>query len=573
MSSSVLKEEENRNVSDVETTTSENAPDVDDSNPKNSNTPDQIQELRRILVQPEEVGDVLPTAVKQSSQKTDQLSEATLPIVEENIRQSVLRNPKVLAEALFPVIGPAIRKAISEALGSMVQSLNQTLEYSVSPKGLRWRLEALQTGKSFGEIVMLKTLLYRVEQVFLIHREAGLLLQHVAANPKDVQDADMVSAMLTAIEDFVHDSFKSSDDATLDSLKIKELSVWIESSPDAIIAGVIRGNPPLRLRETFSQAIEEIQFKYEENLENFKGDSSVFDEAHPILEECLKFQASEEAEKKQGFLKPSNILVGILGLLILVGGFFYIRDYWRWSGLLERFEKENGIVVTEAERGWFTHSINGLKDPLANDPNKILSEYSYDEGDVEQTWKPYQDMSSEIVLMRAKKILQTPKNVQLKLENGVLSVAGDVSNNWFSNAKNLAIAIAGVDEFRLSDEGLQSLKNRIESEDILFVCNTTDLLENQKEKIENIRENLESLVANSDKLSIEIHGYASTSGSEEINDELSKERAEKIKVELINSSEKIKTLNASNSGRLKVIAEGAEQGNKDCKAKLKINLK
>ncbi|MEK7724431.1 MAG: OmpA family protein, partial [Acidobacteriota bacterium] len=87
---------------------------------------DELAELRRLLVEPEQVGEVLPTAITQSSQRDAQLSKATLPLVEENIRQSVIRNPDVLAEALFPAIGPAIRKAIAEALSQMVQSLNQS---------------------------------------------------------------------------------------------------------------------------------------------------------------------------------------------------------------------------------------------------------------------------------------------------------------------------------------------------------------------------------------------------------------------------------------------------------------
>ena len=44
-----------------------------------------------------------------------------------------------LVDALFPVMGPAIRKAISEALSGMVQSMNRTLEHSISVQGLKWR--------------------------------------------------------------------------------------------------------------------------------------------------------------------------------------------------------------------------------------------------------------------------------------------------------------------------------------------------------------------------------------------------------------------------------------------------
>ena len=45
--------------------------------------------------------------------------------------------------------------------------------------------------------MLLHTLRYRVEQVFLIERSSGLLLQHVTEGSGEVRDADMVSGMLT----------------------------------------------------------------------------------------------------------------------------------------------------------------------------------------------------------------------------------------------------------------------------------------------------------------------------------------------------------------------------------------
>ena len=43
-------------------------------------------------------------------------------------------------------------------------------------QGLKWRVESIRTGRPFAEIVLMHSLLYRVEQVFLIHRETGLVL-------------------------------------------------------------------------------------------------------------------------------------------------------------------------------------------------------------------------------------------------------------------------------------------------------------------------------------------------------------------------------------------------------------
>ncbi len=413
------------------------------------NLPNELSELRKILIQPEEVSDVLPTALRRRAQQDNQLAEATLPLVEENIRQSIQRNPRILAEAIFPIIGPAIRKAIAEALGQMVQSLNQTLENSLSPKGLRWRLEAMQTGRPFAEVVMLNSLLYRVEQVFLIHKKTGILLQHVAIDSAETRDSEMVSGMLTAIQDFVHDSFQTSEDATLDALKVKDLSVWIENSPDTILAAVIRGSAPLNLREIFLEAVEQIQFDQRRDLQLFEGDTSVFEDTKPVLQECLQMQLGEKEKPKAKLITPFSVLAGILGILILIAGFFYVRDYWHWSGYVERLKNEPGIVVTQANRGWFTHEIQGLRDDLAIEPKTLLSEYGYDANNVKSQWREFQDLEPQFVLERAKKILNPPPTITLKFQDGVLEAHGSAENNWYLEAQSIAQGLAGVKSFKV----------------------------------------------------------------------------------------------------------------------------
>ena len=102
-------------------------------------------------------------------------------------------------------MGPAIRKAIAATIQGLIQNFNQILEHSFSIKGLRWRLEALRTRRPFAEVVLLHTLVYQVEQVFLVHRKSGLLIDHVVAKTTVPQNPDLVSGMLTAIKDFVQE--------------------------------------------------------------------------------------------------------------------------------------------------------------------------------------------------------------------------------------------------------------------------------------------------------------------------------------------------------------------------------
>src|SRR5271163_1652480 len=200
-----------------------------------------FEELRHLIVAPEQEGiaaiqdrlenlekrtqdvsAVVAEAIQMRRDKGDDLAlaAALAPTIQETLRESVRRDPHVLADALFPVMGPAIRKSIAETLRTMLESFNQALEHSLSARGIKWRIEAFRTGKSFGEIVLMHSLLYRVEQVFLIHRQTGLVLNHVVATSVPTQDPSMVAGMLSAIQQFVRDSFDSKNEETLDGLNV-----------------------------------------------------------------------------------------------------------------------------------------------------------------------------------------------------------------------------------------------------------------------------------------------------------------------------------------------------------------
>ena len=192
---------------------------------------EQLRDLRDRLNNRErrskDVAGVLPEAVKLSGERGEELVQALRPAVEGSIKQSIEKKPETFVGALHPIIGPMVRRSIAESLRRLMQSLNQTLEHPFSWRGLKWRFEALRTGKSFAEVVMLRSLVYRVEQLFLIHRKTSLSLLHVALDPAIAKDSDMVAGMLSAIQDFARDSFATGDDSALEEFRVGELQVWI----------------------------------------------------------------------------------------------------------------------------------------------------------------------------------------------------------------------------------------------------------------------------------------------------------------------------------------------------------
>ena len=248
-----------------------------------------------VAITPETLADQLPEAIALRSNRDQQLGRALAPTVETALRESIRRNPRDIATAIFPVLGPAIRKAIAETMAGLVRSINSAVEHSLSVQGIKWRIEAWRTGERYADVVIKHALVYRVEQVFLIHAETGLLLAHVTAPGLDVPDADLISGMLTAIQDFVLDSFRPGEGGTLSTFTVGEHTVHVEAGPRALIAGVVRGQCPEAVPQRLQQTLEQIHLEYASALAEFDGSVVVERTAGEISARCHDEQANNLA--------------------------------------------------------------------------------------------------------------------------------------------------------------------------------------------------------------------------------------------------------------------------------------
>ncbi len=144
----------------------------------------------------------------------------------------------------------------------------------------------------FAEVVRLLAPAFRVEQIFLIHRQTGLLLLHVAADPSTTRDPDLISSMLIAIQDFVQDSFRVFTDEGQETIQIGEMTVWIEKNQLAVLAAVVRGNPPQTVRTLLQDTLATIRLEHANALVTFTGDVRPFETSRSHLETCLLTQTA-----------------------------------------------------------------------------------------------------------------------------------------------------------------------------------------------------------------------------------------------------------------------------------------
>ena len=114
--------------------------------PEQHRLDDLAEQVRPRDLTAEELAEQLPQAIALRSSSDDRLGRALGPTIETALRESIRRNPREVASAIFPVLGPAIRKAVAEALSGLVRSINTTIDQSFSVNGIKWRLEAWRTG-------------------------------------------------------------------------------------------------------------------------------------------------------------------------------------------------------------------------------------------------------------------------------------------------------------------------------------------------------------------------------------------------------------------------------------------
>ncbi len=502
---------------------------------------DELRGVTARLDDPErragEIARVLPEALAQSAQSDrtgSRLGAALAPTVQELVDEAFQRDREGLVNSLYPIMGPAIRKAIAEAIRRMLQGLNQALEKSVSVQGVLWRIEAARTGRPFAEIVLLHNLIYRVEQVFLIHRESGVLLLHGVGASEVVQDADMVSAMLTAIQDFIRDSFQSSGDDTLDTIQMGDVTLYIEQGPALVLAAVVRGSAPASLRDVFQSVLERIHLEQASAIAKFSGDTDPFEPSRPLLESCL------EARFKK---KRTSPVLWIVAALLLAGagmwGYRAVLDHVHWRRYLDALSAQPGIVVASAESGFRTRRVVGFRDPLAADPRALLADHGLPADAVDAAWEPYFALDPVLVLERAQHHLQPPAGVQLRLDGGVLRIEGTAPGAWCARLTGRTITLPGVlelDATRLvnSDQlQFRRLKQEVEGLRFSFEKGQSVLSASERARLLDAAERIDALLALAPRIGrtvvIHISGYADPSGTSEQNLNISRERADHVR--------------------------------------------
>ncbi|GHE86403.1 OmpA family protein [Thalassotalea profundi] len=498
------------------------------------------------------VSDVLTEALHDREKKDGSINKVIQPLVENAVEHSVNHHSDRLISSLYPLMGSLIRKSVAAFLADFMEKTNQLLENSLTIKGLKWRFSAWRAGVSFSQYIASQTFVYRVEHVFLIHHETGLLLNSVSLDNHDNSNADIISSMLSAINDFIGDSFSQSPEGMkqqLQTVTTDNFTLLLKPGPNAIIVAAVTGNPPQKVSEHLQITIEALHTLYANELIQFDGDNSTFDNADSLLRDCLL--AEEKNIHPKSKKTPWFAWVAVIAILAFIA--FRISVWHSLEQLklqLSELEQQPGIIIQKINIiNNDSVEINILRDPDAITVDNWLASKDLHFSQLILNERFYLSLDQKLLIIKAEKVVSQFPNVTSQWKNKVLTLSGTITPTAFKqlssqlsrvgivNNKNLDLTPLNIEissnsnnSEQLNQKVFNGLIGKISTIQLNFPISSEEITPEMHNSLNQLYQQFIFLNQLADRLNVNIGlvimGSSDNSGNIETNNLLSLKRAE-----------------------------------------------
>lgn len=408
----------------------------------------QIKAIRKLLDDQNQfslkISEVLDQATDITIQNNPKFQKKFSKIDSKAYVRAIKANKQTFIDALLPIIGPMIRQSVTSAIRRFVSDVNRAMEMGFSFKALKWRWQALRTGVPFAELVFNNTIAYQVQQIFLIDNNSGLLIEYAGQEGDLLQDKEAMSAMLTAIQDFIKDSLDNQSGG-LSSAELGDKLVWVIQGNLANLAVVVKGAPTSRLRDKLTDTCGELHSDFNHELTNQEKWNNN-PELRLQLEQLLltKTQSDDQPDTKGIRWWPWALL-----LFLLIGWFSWssYQSQQNRNKHQSALNQTAGFILQNLMQKNGSYVAKGLADPNAN--------FSHLDPNIKLETTPFISLDDNMIQARVINYLATP-SVAVKVNNGSVTLSGKrIKSESFSNKINNLLLIAGVQS--INDQLTQEL--------------------------------------------------------------------------------------------------------------------
>jgi len=132
-----------------------------------------------------------------------------------------------------------------------------------------------------------------IEDAFVIYNNGSLIAKETRRLKEEV-DGDLFTSMLTALSQFINESFNLDEMIALNRLEFGQNTVMIEKGSNFFLAVTFLGDESIYLPFYIAEIVREIEEKFGEKLQDWNGDLAELEGIGKIVEKILLTRTEEE---------------------------------------------------------------------------------------------------------------------------------------------------------------------------------------------------------------------------------------------------------------------------------------
>ncbi len=175
--------------------------------------------------------------------------------------------------------------SVGVTLGSL-RSPPVTLRIAQDFTPILWLLAVAAALVGAFLIVRTRRLRVEIEEAFLVYRD-GVLISHLSRTLMREKDEDVLSGMLTAVQEFVREAFQYGQERDLQQLDFGEYRILIERGTYVYLAVVYSGRESVALRKKVHGVIDLVEKQYGKVLAKWDGDMEEVLGASDLIRDSL----------------------------------------------------------------------------------------------------------------------------------------------------------------------------------------------------------------------------------------------------------------------------------------------
>ena len=179
--------------------------------------------------------------------------------VKETVKEELEGSKEEFIEVLYPIIGKLVQRYVKYQFDIFVENTQKGIGNTFSLKWWKQVMTALITGESMTTRGVKAAMPTQIEEVFVIQFNSGLLIGYYSRN--NTTDPDLIAAMLTAIQNFVSDTFKQ-DSGGLQTIDHENQRIFLHNFYKHYTATVVSGIPDAGAGEKLNLALSDFSSNY-----------------------------------------------------------------------------------------------------------------------------------------------------------------------------------------------------------------------------------------------------------------------------------------------------------------------